>query len=187
MPRVPRMKPECEAVFHLVSRTALEGLPFGDVEKDYLVELLRQLNRLCFAEQLGCVMISGYCRIFVRVRAGDTYTDEDIKKRFIRFFGTDREFLDDFGLKEFGKLSDKERFRRYREYLYEAGALGSPGKEHAKKIDEAVVKKERKRKYRLSRTDRFRYRTRYFTDSGIIGSREFVSVNYQRFRNCFSK
>ena len=30
------------------------------------------------------------------------------------------------------------------------------------------------------------YRTRYFTDSGIIGSKEFVSENYQRFKNIFS-
>jgi len=30
-----------------------------------------------------------------------------------------------------------------------------------------------------------RYRTRYFTDSGIIGSKEFVSENYQRFKDVF--
>jgi hypothetical protein len=29
------------------------------------------------------------------------------------------------------------------------------------------------------------YRTRYFTDSGIIGTKEFVSVNYQRFKDIF--
>jgi hypothetical protein len=28
-------------------------------------------------------------------------------------------------------------------------------------------------------------RTRYFTDSGIIGSKEFVSLNYQRFKGLF--
>ena len=27
--------------------------------------------------------------------------------------------------------------------------------------------------------------TRYFTDSGIIGSKEFVSTNYQRFKGVF--
>jgi putative transposase len=32
---------------------------------------------------------------------------------------------------------------------------------------------------------RFRYRTRNFTDSGIIGSKEFVSENYQRFKHLF--
>jgi hypothetical protein len=29
------------------------------------------------------------------------------------------------------------------------------------------------------------YRTRYFTDSGIIGSKEFVFTNYQRFKHLF--
>ena len=32
---------------------------------------------------------------------------------------------------------------------------------------------------------RFRYRTRYFTDSGIISTKEFVSENYQRFKDLF--
>jgi putative transposase len=29
------------------------------------------------------------------------------------------------------------------------------------------------------------YRTRYFTDSGIIGTKEFVSEHYQRFKDVF--
>ena len=29
------------------------------------------------------------------------------------------------------------------------------------------------------------YRSRYFTDSGIIGTKEFVSANYQRFKDIF--
>jgi len=29
------------------------------------------------------------------------------------------------------------------------------------------------------------YRTRYFSDSGIIGTKEFVSANYQRFKDVF--
>ena len=49
----------------------------------------------------------------------------------------------------------------------------------------AVVIKEQKREYEISRIDRFRYRTRYFTDSGIIGSKEFVSMNYQKFKDLF--
>jgi hypothetical protein len=39
--------------------------------------------------------------------------------------------------------------------------------------------------YEISLVDRFRYRTRYFTDSGIIGTKEFVSMNYQRFKGVF--
>ena len=91
----------------------------------------------------------------------------------------------DFGLKEFNVESLKERIRRYRRYVYEAGAISRPDKMQAKVIDDAVVAKERKKDFEICRISRFRYRTRYFTDSGIIGSKGFVSENYQRFKNIF--
>ena len=92
----------------------------------------------------------------------------------------------DFGLKEFNVKSPKERIRRYRRYVYEAGSLDRPDKGRTKVIEDKVLEKERRREYKLSRSDRFRYRTRYFTDSGIIGSKEFVSINYRRFKHLFN-
>jgi hypothetical protein len=91
----------------------------------------------------------------------------------------------DFGLKEFGVANTEERLKRYRRYVYEAGALDHPGKGQARVIDNDIVEHERKKNYEIKRIDRFRYRTRYFTDSGIIGSKEFVSSNYQRFKDVF--
>ena len=91
----------------------------------------------------------------------------------------------DFGLEEFGKMSVKEKLRRYRRYVYESGAINHPGKKQAKVIDEKVIKKERKKNFSISRVDRFRNKTRYFTDSGIIGTKEFVYQNYQRFKDRF--
>jgi len=91
----------------------------------------------------------------------------------------------DFGLKEFNVKSKKERIRRYRRYVYEAGSLNQPEKGSVKVIEDKVLQKERNRKFELSKSDRFKYRTRYFTDSGIIGSKEFVSANYQRFKHLF--
>ena len=91
----------------------------------------------------------------------------------------------DFGLKEFNVKSKKERIRRYRRYVYEAGALNQPEKGSVKVIEDRVLEKERRREFELSKTDRFRYRTRYFTDSGIIGSKEFVAEHYQRFKHLF--
>jgi putative transposase len=91
----------------------------------------------------------------------------------------------DFGLKEFNVKSEKERIRSYRRYVYEAGAVDRSEKGQRKVIDDSVLKKEQKREYEISRIDRFRYRTRYFTDSGVIGSKEFVSMNYQRFKDVF--
>jgi hypothetical protein len=92
----------------------------------------------------------------------------------------------DFGLQEFGTMDAAERLRSYRRYVYEAGAINRPDKMQAKVIGDRVLEEERRRDFELSRNDRFRYRTRYFTDSGIIGSKEFVSENYQRFKKIFS-
>jgi hypothetical protein len=63
--------------------------------------------------------------------------------------------------------------------------INRPDKGQAKVIDNATLKKERHKNYEIGRVDRFRYRTRYFTDSGVIGSKEFVSMNYKRFKDVF--
>ena len=91
----------------------------------------------------------------------------------------------DFGAKEFGTDNKKERLRRYRKYVYEAGLIKPPGKKQARVIDEKVFRKEQKKNFEITRYDRFCNRTRYFTDSGIIGSKEFVSANYERFKHLF--
>jgi putative transposase len=78
----------------------------------------------------------------------------------------------DLGLKEWNELDPKEIIRKYRQFVYETGAMDT-GK--GKQMKKEVVEKERKKGYRLSRVDVFRHRCRYFTDSGIIGSKEFVA------------
>jgi hypothetical protein len=47
------------------------------------------------------------------------------------------------------------------------------------KAEDKILEKERSRDFELSRSDRFRYRTRYFTDSGIIRSKEFVAAKHR--------
>ena len=74
-------------------------------------------------------------------------------------------------------MNDSERFRRYRRFLYEAAAID---KGKSVTIDEKIVAVERKKDFNLTRTRRFLYRTRYFTDSGIIGTKEFVKLTYNR-------
>ena len=79
----------------------------------------------------------------------------------------------DFGLREFGVKSARERLRYYRKYVYEKGSIDARGK-------------QKKRSYDLGGTDRFRYRTRYFTDSGIIGTKAFIARVYPSFKQLFS-
>jgi hypothetical protein len=83
-------------------------------------------------------------------------------------------------MKEWNEHSPKEIVRKYREFVYETGAV-DVGKGAV--IDQKIVDKERKRKFNISRVERFRYRTRYFTDAGIIGSKEFVSEVFDQVKH----
>jgi hypothetical protein len=42
-----------QAVYHVMSRTALPDFPLGDVEKDFLLGIIKRLSRLYFTEILG--------------------------------------------------------------------------------------------------------------------------------------
>jgi hypothetical protein len=75
-------------------------------------------------------------------------------------------------LKGFGVLDAKERLKCYRGYVYEVGALARSDKMAAGVIDHKVLQKERKSDFELNRIQRFRYRTRHFTDFGIIGTKK---------------
>ena len=123
------------------------------------------------------------------IRAGIVERPEDYRWSSLGYHvqtGNQEGFLSmDFGLAEFGEMSPSERLRRYRQYVYEAGAINRSANESAKTIDNQVVEKEQKKGFALNRIDRFRYRTRYFTDSGIIGTKAFVVQKYQLFKHLF--
>jgi putative transposase len=275
MPRIARIKVKGEPiVYHVMSRTALDGFVMEDVEKDFLLDLIRRLSRLYFAEIIGICLMGNHFHLLTRMHVGADFTDEQIRKRYEDFFPTDgkhkpldltdgqishfrskwedlSEFIRDikqgfsrfynkrhnrrgffwaerfksvivdngdtlinclayidlnpvrakivekpeqyrwssigyhiqrdnedgflsldFGLAEFGHEDADERLSYYRRFLYEKG-------------DVVDVDREQARGFKLNEFDRFRYRTRYFIDSGVIGSREFVDRIYQEFKHCF--
>jgi len=285
MPRIARMIIKDEpGVYHVMSRTALDGFVLGDIEKEYMLKLIKRLSDIYFSEVLGFCIMGNHFHLLVRMHPGKVYDDDEIKRRFSQYYGEDSRMVlsdgqipyfrekweslseyikeikqgfsrfynkrhrrrgffwadrfksvivengetlinclayvdlnpvragivekpedyrwsslgyhiqtnnkgnflsTDFGLKEFNVKDEKERVRLYREYVYETGAIQVSDRQYAKTIQEKTVTKERKKGFEISRADRFFYRTRYFTDSGIIGSREFVSDKYQRFRHLF--
>ena len=79
----------------------------------------------------------------------------------------------DFALREFGVMDEKERLSHYRGFAYEKGGITRQGGERGTGIE-------------LKAVECFRYRTRYFTDSGIIGTRDFVEKVYRQFKDHFS-
>ena len=46
-----------KAIYHVMSRTALDGFPLKDVEKDFMLDLIKRFSSLYFNEILGfCLM-----------------------------------------------------------------------------------------------------------------------------------
>jgi len=86
----------------------------------------------------------------------------------------------DLGLPEWNDDKPTEVIRLYRRFVYETGAMDT-GK--GKPMDESVVKREKAKDFRLTRTELFVRRCRYFTDSGIIGSRDFVAEAFRNVRH----
>ena len=299
MPRIARMVVGGEkTAYHIMSRTALDGFPFGDVEKDELVKIIKKISKLFFVEVFGYCVMSNHFHVLAQTIPEQYFSDEDIVARLKAHYGKGLEiseeqvdkyrkklsrlsnymkeikqafswyynkrhdrrgtlwgerfksvivengetlinclaYIDlnpiraglvkrpedyrwnsigyhiqtnnkdnflsmDFGLKEFGPSeicsavtsefhgasikSKKGRIQQYRRYVYEAGALEHPEKGQAKVIEQNIVEKERKKDFEITRTDRFRCRTRYFSDSGIIGSKEFVFNTYLQFKGLF--
>ena len=278
MPRIARfVRSDIPTVYHVISRTALDGFPLGDGEKDYLLNLIRYLSRFYFADVLGFCIMSNHFHLVVRMHTRDHLSDEamkerleawfpegrtispktindfrerwsslskfvkDIKQGFTRFYNKrhsrkgyfwgDRfkslivqngyslvnllAYVDlnpiragivkrpehyrwcslgyhvqtnnrenmlcmDFGMKEWGEHEPGAILRAYRRFVYETGAVDT-GK--GKPMDAGIVAKERKKNFELKRFELFCYRTRYFSDAGILGSKEFVQEVFDQIKH----
>jgi REP element-mobilizing transposase RayT len=278
MSRIGRFVSKYEtSVYHVISRTALPGLPIEDTDKDRLLYLIKYYSSIFFVDVLGFAIMGNHLHLVCRTYPESEVSDEDviarykiyrgederpfkddidyyrnrwtslseyvkdIKQEFTRYFnrkhgrrgyfwgerfksliveeghtlvnllayvdlnairagivkrpedyrwcslgyhvqtGNKDDLLDvDFGLKEWNEIDEKEIVRKYREFVYETGAVNAG---RGAVIDPKIVKQERKKKYELTRQDRFLYRSRYFTDAGIIGSKEFVKSMFDRFKH----
>lgn len=81
-------------VYHVMSRTALDGLPFDDVANDQLLEVIRDFSRLYFAEILGFCLMGNHFHILVHMHTGSAFSDAQIKQRYADFFGPGALFSD---------------------------------------------------------------------------------------------
>ena len=280
MPRKPRLVVEGEAaVYHVMSRTVLDGYVLGDAEKDHLLQLIQHYSSVYFTEIMGFCLMGNHFHLVVRMHPGEDYSDAEIFERYARyyqdddnreeplpgqipayrakweklsefmkeikqtfsryynqrhnrrgFFWSDRfksvlvengetlinclayvdlnpvragiidrpddyrwssigyhlqtnnkkQFLSlDFGLIGAEKLNEKQRLSKYRTFIYEVGSLTT---DKGKGIDLQIVARESAKGFSCTESDRFLSRTRYFTDSGIIGSKEFVRQFWLRLK-----
>jgi putative transposase len=71
----------------------LPGFVLGDMEKDFLLNLIRRLSRVYFAEVLGFCLMGNHFHLLVRMHPGENQSDEEIKRRFSLYYGKEREIL----------------------------------------------------------------------------------------------
>ncbi|VFQ44034.1 transposase [Desulfoluna butyratoxydans] len=282
MPRIPRMvvtDSGQKSAYHIISRTALDGLPFGPAEKDELVRIIQRYSVVYCVEVIGFAVMGNHFHLLVEILPGSMVSDDEVRRRYRLLYGDDVEFPEgslneyrerfsnlsayvkdikqrfscfynkrkkrkgtlwgerfksvivqkgntlthclayidlnavragivkrpedyrwcsigyhaqtgnrdgflsaDFGMPDFGMENPAMRFRKYREYLYHAGAIEKKG---AANISEEILNEETLGGFELARVRRFRHRSRYFTDSGIIGSKAFVEAGYEAFKDRF--
>ena len=282
MPRVSRMvvtDSGQKAAYHVISRTALDGLPFKKAEKDELVRIIQRFSAIYAVEVLGFAIMGNHFHLLVEVSPGTMVSDDEVRRRFQLLYGEEAEFPEgrlcdfrerfsslsaymkdikqtfsnfynkrkkrkgtlwgerfksviveqgntlinclayidlnavragivkrpedyrwcsigyhvqtgnkdgflslDLGLSHFGVDDLATRLKKYREFLYHVGAIEKRGRA---RILKKVLAEETAEGFELTRQRRFRYRTRYFTDSGIIGSRAFVEATYETFKERF--
>ncbi len=278
MPRIARfIRDNQPTVYHIVSRTALQGLPIKDKDNDILLGLIKKLSSFYFVDVLGFALMGNHFHLVIRMYPESDPTDDEIKERLQKYYGDELNitgvlvsdyrkrltnlgayvkdikqgftryfnkkygrrgffwgdrfksmivqdghslvnllaYVDlnpiragivkkpedyrwcslgyhaqtgnkdgllsiDFGMKEWNEFNPKEIVRKYRQFVYETGAVDA-GK--GKVMDKKIVEKARKKGYKISRTERFRYRCRYFTDSGVIGSKDFVQEVFDKVKH----
>ncbi|WP_027183267.1 transposase [Desulfovibrio inopinatus] len=271
MPRLARLVCDDQpTVYHVMSRTALDGFPLGNAEKEFLLQCITRFAAVYFAEVLGFCIMGNHFHLLVRMMPAEMMTDDDVVQRYHLVYGPDapvtaaslercrrkwaslsefmREvkqtfsryynkrhdrrgyfwgerfksvvvqdgrtlvhclaYIDlnpiraglvqrpedyrwssighhaqtgnvdgllslDFGLADWDIEDINERLVLYRRFLYETGALDSV---HGKSLASHIVERARSEGYVYTRVDRMLLRTRWFTDSGVIGSKEFVTA-----------
>lgn len=78
----------------LMSRTALDGFPFGDVEKDHFIKVLKRLNKVYFTEIMGICMMGNHFHLLVKMLPETDFSDKDVRKRFERYYGEEKVMSD---------------------------------------------------------------------------------------------
>jgi len=90
MPRIARLKIKgAPGVYHVISRTALDGFVLGDMEKEFMLNLIKRLSSVYFAKVLGFSILGNHFHLLIRMHPGDDVSDKEIKKRVKLYYGGD--------------------------------------------------------------------------------------------------
>ena len=87
MPRIARfVRGSKSTVYHVISRTALNGLPIHDVDKSYLLNLIKRLKILYCVDVLGFALMGNHFHLVVRMYPEDEVSEEEVIKRYKEYY-----------------------------------------------------------------------------------------------------
>ena len=93
MPRTSRMLIGDEnAVYHVMSRTALDGFPIGDIEKDWMLNVIKRFAGLYLFEIMGFCLMGNHFHLLVKMLPEGDFSDDAIMECLKRFYGDARDF-----------------------------------------------------------------------------------------------
>ena len=88
MPRSTRMLVDDKpTVYHVMSRTCLNGYPLGPVEKDFLLAVIKRFASIYFCEVFGFCLMGNHFHLLVRMEPESAVTDEDVVARYQALHG----------------------------------------------------------------------------------------------------
>ena len=85
MPRISRMIiSEEQAVYHVMSRTALPEFPMKSVECDFLLGLIKRFSGLYFTEILGFCLMGNHFHLLVKMLPESDFSHGEVMTRIQR-------------------------------------------------------------------------------------------------------
>ncbi len=91
MSRIARfVRNDQPTVYHVISRTALPGLPIKAWDKDYLLHLIRRLSALYVVDVLGFALMDNHFHLVARVYPESDVSDRELIQRYKEYYGQDQ-------------------------------------------------------------------------------------------------
>ena len=90
MPRLPRMLiKDADVVYHVISRTALDGYVIEAVEKEYLMNLIRWLSGVFFVEVFGFCIMGNHFHLLCSMRPSEEFDEGEVLDRVRNYYQKD--------------------------------------------------------------------------------------------------
>ncbi len=96
MPRIPRSAIKAPGLcYHVFSRISGQQFLLGEVEQQYLLELMRHLSQVFFVKVFSFSILSNHFHLVVQMQESEAYTDAELEGRFRLYYGDKPSFTEE--------------------------------------------------------------------------------------------